>query len=115
MAEVKVLIEGYAKQLETGWNASSTTTLIKSDGKIIIVDPGCNRENLLNALKKENIKTDDVDFVVLTHAHGDHAILAGLFEKAKVITGEALIYDKDEQVEFGDTIEGTEVKIIETP
>jgi len=29
MAKVKVLIEGYAKEIEDGWLASSTTTLIK--------------------------------------------------------------------------------------
>ncbi len=51
MAEVKVLIEGYAKKIERGWLASSTCCLIKSENKKIITDPGCNRKNLLAAWK----------------------------------------------------------------
>jgi hypothetical protein len=50
MAEVKVLIKGYAKELEKGWLACSTVVLIKSNGKLIISDPGCNKEKLLTAL-----------------------------------------------------------------
>lgn len=52
MAEVKILIEGYAKELEKGWVASSTTCLITAENKRIITDPGCNREKLLKALDK---------------------------------------------------------------
>lgn len=40
MAEVKILIEGYAKKTENGWLASSTVTLVRSNDKNIIVDPG---------------------------------------------------------------------------
>ena len=64
MANVKVLIEGYAKEIENGWLASSSVTLIKSDNKNIIVDPGCNRKLLLESLEKENLKISDIDFVI---------------------------------------------------
>ena len=47
MNQVKILIQGYAKEIENGWKASSTVTLIKSGDKNIIVDPGCNRKRLL--------------------------------------------------------------------
>lgn len=30
MAEIKVLIEGYAKEIKNGWMASSTVTLVKN-------------------------------------------------------------------------------------
>lgn len=40
MNNVKVLIEGYAKEIRGGWLASSTTTLIESNGIRVIVDPG---------------------------------------------------------------------------
>ena len=53
MAQVKVLIEGYAKQLKNGWVASSTTCLVEAENKKIVTDPGCNRKKLLDALKKE--------------------------------------------------------------
>lgn len=33
MTKIKVLIEGYAKQTENGWLASSTTVLIKDKGE----------------------------------------------------------------------------------
>lgn len=33
MNQVEILIEGYAKITDTGWDASATTTLIVSNGK----------------------------------------------------------------------------------
>jgi len=115
MAEVKILIEGYARELEEGWSACSTVALIKSDGKLIISDPGCNREKLLKALSKEGLKPEDVDFVFLTHGHVDHSLLAGIFENAKFVTFENLMYDKDLQLEFEDDVLGQDTKIIRTP
>lgn len=114
MAEVKVLIKGYASELKNGWTASSTTTLIKSNGKKIIVDPGCNRKKLLEVLKKEGLNTKDIDFVALTHMHPDHSLLCGIFKNAKVLTPTE-IYDNDKQVEQTDRIEGTDIKIMQTP
>lgn len=115
MAEVKVLIKGYAKELERGWLACSTATLIKSNGKLIISDPGCNREKLLEALDKEGLKPENINFVFLTHGHVDHSLLAGIFKNAKFVTFENLMYDKDLQLEFKDNILGQDTKIIKTP
>lgn len=116
MAEVKVLIEGYAKELEKGWVASSTTCLITAENIKIITDPGCNRKKLLDALNKERLITDDIDYVFLSHCHPDHILLAGIFEKAKFITFDAnLMYDKDHLFEFGKNTLGEDVEIIETP
>ena len=86
MAEVKILIEGYAKKMQSRWVASSTTCLIIAEDKKIIADPGCNRKKLFEALKKENLTTDDIDYVFLSHCHPDHILLAGVFGKAKFIT-----------------------------
>lgn len=115
MSEVKVLIEGYAREIKKGWLASSTVTLVKSNNKNIIVDPGCNRSLLLKVLKENNLSVDDIDFVLLTHGHVDHALLAGIFEKAKIVTFENLMYDKDLQLEFDKNILGKETEIINTP
>lgn len=116
MAEVKVLIEGYAKQLEKGWVASSTVCLITTENKKIITDPGCNREKLLEALKKEGLTTDDIDYVFLSHCHPDHILLAGIFEKAKFVTFDTnLIYDKDLMLEWNKHDLGKDIEIIETP
>lgn len=116
MAKVKVLIQGYAKKLEKGFVASSTCCLITTGDKKIITDPGCNRKKLLEALKKENITTDDIDYVFLSHCHPDHILLAGVFEKAKYVTFDAnLIYNKDLMLEFDKNILGDDIQIIETP
>ena len=116
MAKVKILIEGYAKELKKGWIASSTTCLITTEDKKIITDPGCNREKLLSALKKEGLTTDDIDYVFLSHCHPDHVLLAGIFEKAKYVTFDAnLIYDKDLMLEFEKNVLGDDIQIIETP
>ncbi len=114
MAEVKVLIEGYGKEIKNGWIASSTTTLIKLDNKNIIVDPGCNRQKLLDVLTDNNLKTDDIDYILLTHNHLDHIVLVGIFEKAQVV-GSSEIYKDDYQVEHEGKISGLQIKILKTP
>lgn len=116
MATVKVLIEGYAKKLETGWVASSTTCLITSGDKKIITDPGCNRQRLLEALGKEGLTTHDIDYVFLSHCHPDHILLAGIFEKAKHVTYDGnLMYDSDTLSQFDNHFLGEDITIIETP
>jgi glyoxylase-like metal-dependent hydrolase (beta-lactamase superfamily II) len=115
MAEVKVLIKGYAKELMTGWAASATTTLIKSSGKNIIFDPGCNRKRLIESLNREKLKPKDINFVVLSHGHMDHSLLTGMFENAKVISFESLLYDSDLMLEFKEGVLGKDVQIIKTP
>lgn len=114
MSEIKVLIEGYARQIKNGWLASSTVTLVKSNGKNIIVDPGCNRKKLLAALGRESLKVEDTDFVLLTHNHLDHALLAGIFSNAGVLTTEE-IYKNANQIAHGNIIPDTDLKIIQTP
>jgi len=116
MATIKVLIEGYAKELKNGWIASSTTCIITTEDKKIITDPGCNRQKLLEALREEKLTTDDIDFVFLSHCHPDHILLAGIFEKAKFVTFDSnLIYDKDSLTVFDKNVLGKDIKIIETP
>jgi len=85
MNKVTVLIEGYAKINKDGtWDATSSTTLIDTGKLKIIVDPGCNRELLLESLKNENLKTLDISYVFVTHYHPDHCTLMGIFENATV-------------------------------
>ena len=115
MAEVKVLVKGYAKELKNGWLACSTSTLIKSDGNLIVFDPGCNRERLIESLKKEGLKPEDINFVVLSHGHIDHSMLTGMFGNAKIISFESLLYDKDLMLEFKEDILGKDTKILKTP
>ena len=116
MAEVKVLIEGYAKQLDNGWVASSTTCLVTTGNLKILTDPGCNREKLSEVLNKEGLLTGDIDYVFLSHQHPDHILLAGIFEKAKFITFDTnLMYNNDLITEFDKHELGEEIEIMETP
>ncbi|MDD3102346.1 MAG: MBL fold metallo-hydrolase [Patescibacteria group bacterium] len=114
MTEIKILIEGYAKPLKNGWLANSSVVFIKSNGKNIIADPGFDREKLLSALKKEKLKTSDIDFVFLTHGHIDHSLLSGIFEKAKIVD-ELYIYQKDIIIKHNGIIPNTDLKVIRTP
>ncbi len=114
MNQIKILIEGYAKELENGWVASSSVTLVKAGDKNIIVDPGCNRQRLLQELENNNLKTADIDFVLLTHSHADHGLLAGIFEQAKVLTTEE-IYNNDHQKSHDNRIPDTDLEIVQTP
>ncbi|MEW5997029.1 MAG: MBL fold metallo-hydrolase [Candidatus Micrarchaeota archaeon] len=116
MAEVKVLIEGYAKELGNGWVASSTTCLVTTGSKKIITDPGCNRRKLLDALGREGLGTDDIDYVFLSHCHHDHILLAGIFGKAKFVTFDSnLMYDGDRLRVFGKHVLGKDIEVVETP
>ncbi len=115
MAEVKVLIEGYAKEEGAVELASSTTTLIRDKNLNIIVDPGMNRKLLLEALEKENLSKEDINYVILTHNHMDHILLAGIFENAEVLD-EGSIYSFEGTIKDHEgKIPGTDIEIMQTP
>lgn len=114
MNKVKVLIEGYAKKTESGWVATSSTTLIQTDKHKILVDPGINRKLLLDRLTSENLSTADIDYLFLTHYHPDHILMAALFEKAVVFDG-TTVYKKDDETEYTDVLPDTNIKVISTP
>lgn len=116
MVTIKILIEGYAKKIGSGWVASSTCTLITSGKTKIITDPGCQRQKLLDALKKEGLTTGEIDFVFQSHAHADHVLLAGIFENAKSITFDSnLLYDNDKLSPWDVHELGEDIEIVETP
>ena len=115
MPKIIILIEGYAKERENFQLASSTTTLIKEKNLNIVVDPGMNRTLLLKSLKKENLFTSDIDYVILSHHHPDHFLLSGIFENAKILDNE-YIYSFDGRIEkHNGKVPKTNIKIIKTP
>jgi glyoxylase-like metal-dependent hydrolase (beta-lactamase superfamily II) len=112
---VKVLIQGYVNERNGAEFASSSTSLIVSDGINVIVDPGSDRERLLSALSDAGLTIGDIKFVVLTHTHPDHCLLAGLFEGAKVLDSDS-IYGWDGSITGHDSkIPGTNIEILKTP
>lgn len=113
MAEVKVLIEGYAKRKDEE-RATSTTVLVKTKRFNLIVDPGMNRKKLLKALNKENLDVEDIDYVFLSHYHMDHSLLTGIFENAKVLYADDIYSFNGEIAEREDKLLGEDIKIIKT-
>lgn len=115
MNTIDILIEGYAKVTATGWIASGTTTLITTESDLkIIVDPGANKELLLQKLDTKGLHIEDIDYVFLTHLHLDHSLLMGIFPKAKIITHEA-ITDGDKGELVPALIPDTDISVIKTP
>ena len=114
MAKLEVLIEGYADKLEDGWIVNPAVVLVQNNGKNLVVDPGCNREKLLAILKERGLTPDDIDFVFLTHGHTDHALLAGIFEKARIFNN-LEIYEGDREWEHKNRIEEMDLEILQTP
>ncbi len=114
MAKIKVLIEGYAIPKGSGYLASSTVVLVEDMGKKVIIDPGINRPLLLKKLKANNLKTGDIDIVIMTHYHPDHNFLCGIFENA-VAYDDSIYYKDDYQIEHKEKVKGTSLKVVPTP
>ena len=115
MAKIKVLIKGYAKEKDGEEFASSTTTLIQDNNLNVIIDPGMDKEALLGSLAKEGLKTGDINFVIVTHTHLDHSLLAGIFENAKILDNSD-IYSFDGKISGHEgRVPNTDIEIIKTP
>jgi len=114
MAEVKVLIEGYAREEDDAFVASPTTTLIRDGGKTILVDPGANSQKLLDALSKEGLQPQDIDIVFITHYHPDHILNIRLFPGKDIYDG-GIIWRDDKEIEYEGKIPDTNVEVIQTP
>lgn len=122
MAEVKILIEGHHKDVEDGLIAGSSVTLVKSEGKNIIVDTGAfaDEDNkIISALEKEGLKPAQINLVITTHDHWDHIANINLFKKAKLYKPFSSIdlstnFRKREKIENEFEIT-KDVKIIPTP
>lgn len=114
MAEVKILIEGYAREEDGVWFASPATVLIKNNGLNILVDPGANEGLLLKSLEKEGIKPEDIDIIFLTHYHPDHILNIRLFP-GKDIYDNNTIYSGDKSVDYSGNIPNTSIQVIDTP
>lgn len=71
-----------------GW---SSVTLIRSEKQNILFDAGSynDRPVLLDALKRFELSTNDIDGIVLSHLHFDHAANVELFPNAWVAVHES--------------------------
>lgn len=81
--------------LENGIPASMSTFLVRKDGKLLLFDTGLGAENSRLAISLDSLGIDagDIDFIFLTHLHGDHTggmLADGIprFPKAEVYVSE---------------------------
>lgn len=91
MYRVDVLIQGFpGKAVCHGGLGWSTVTLLRGQGRTILVDVGAFgvRRELRKQLEAHGVMPEDVTDVFLTHAHYDHAVNFVLFPRATVWIGE---------------------------
>jgi glyoxylase-like metal-dependent hydrolase (beta-lactamase superfamily II) len=83
-ARVDVLLPG--SLTSTGGGVISSCTLIRDEGRSIVVDPGMapGAASILDPLAALGLLPEDVTDVVLSHHHPDHTLYAGLFPNAAV-------------------------------
>lgn len=110
--------------------------LIQQDGRAAFIDVGISHAIpvLLQVLQQKNIKPDQLDYVIVTHVHLDHAGAAGMLmrelpnamlvvhsrgarhmmDPAKLIAGATAVYGEDEMhAEFGEIIPVAAERVIE--
>lgn len=114
MAQVKILVPGYAKYEGDIIFASSTCVLVQDKNLNILVDPGMSRDKLVQAMEKAGLTPGDIHYVLLTHAHIDHSFGMALFPSAKILDSE-FIYDGEKEGAHDGFIPDTELAIIQTP
>ena len=87
MATVDVLLDGFSFRTNKGSPGFCSVTLVESDGRLILVDPGHvgRRRELGAALEQRGLTEASIDAVVLTHAHWDHAQNFDRFAEAPVL------------------------------
>lgn len=115
MAEVKVLIKGYASEESEQENSCSTVTLIRDKDMDMIVDPGTlkSQQVLIDKLKQEGLTIEDINWVCITHSHMDHYRNIGMFPKAKSLDYWG-IWENDTVEDWNSKLKEN-IEIIKTP
>ncbi len=88
--EYSVLLKGNNTRTSIGALGASTVTLVESHGERILIDVTHygRRRLLLNALSNKNLSPEDIDIVILTHLHWDHALNVDLFKNSRIYVSE---------------------------
>ena len=116
MAEVKILVQGYASDDGPEAKACSTITLVKDKDVVMVVDPGTveSQEVIETALEKEGLIAEDINWVCITHSHIDHYRNIGMFKKAKALEYFG-IWDKDNDAQEWSEQFTNDIRIKKTP
>jgi N-acyl homoserine lactone hydrolase len=86
-ARVELLVQGWTLNTSEGRLGFCGVTLIETGGRRILVDVAQvgRRVLILERLSQRGLSPEDIDTVVLTHAHWDHLLNADLFEHAEFV------------------------------
>ena len=100
--------EGLVEELgiEEGIPSSMCAFLVQKDGKNILFDSGNGGEDaqLIPSLETHGLAPEDIDYVFITHLHGDH--IGGMVKDGKAVFTNATVYlNKDEYDGWGDVDE----------
>lgn len=117
MDKLFIIVEGYGYAGENNnFFASPTTTLIQSNGKNVLIDPGADKQKLLDGLTSKGINIEDIDMIYLTHWHPDHVLNIRIFPNVDIIDAGTIWKDSGEELFFDPTtIPGTNIEIVKTP
>uniref|UniRef100_A0A2A4JUR7 Metallo-beta-lactamase domain-containing protein 1 n=1 Tax=Heliothis virescens TaxID=7102 RepID=A0A2A4JUR7_HELVI len=121
MTEVITLYDGYS--VMTGkdrMSANCSCTLVKGVNNIVIdTMTAWDSQKIISALDRNNVKPENINYVISTHGHSDHIGNNNLFLMAKHIVGFSVSFqdeyhmhpfDKGEELRIDDN-----VKVIPTP
>ena len=90
MPTVDLLLRGYNVATDQGSLGASTVTLVRGQKNILVdVGPYGRRALLEAALRQRGLTPDDIDVVVITHAHWDHAQNVDLCKRARLLISRA--------------------------
>ncbi|HZU75741.1 MAG TPA: MBL fold metallo-hydrolase, partial [Dehalococcoidia bacterium] len=87
MAELITLLEGFGLGSDQGVIGFCSVFLVRAGGSTILFDTGHvgRRLVLQAALQREGVRPEDVNHVVLSHAHWDHVQNIDLFDRADLM------------------------------
>ena len=96
MPTVETLLHGGSVNTDTGSTGFCAITLIRGE-KLILVDSGHvgRRKFLINELAERGLTPADIDLMVVTHAHWDHAQNCDLFDAPLLIHAHELQYARN--------------------